>query len=89
MRCLKNSGWPLLDVDELVTDTNFDIVSVRTELAAMVAQGTVDEVNRDGNVPRRTKDGRPTDHVYYRPARPAKSTPGGGVSPALSGTEVL
>lgn len=75
VHCLENTGYPLLDRDELVGDTNFDEPSVLAALASLVAAGRVDEVNREGNPPRRTKAGRATDRVYYRLRRPAVPSP--------------
>lgn len=73
LQCLKESPWPLLDLGEIMGDTNLDRVSCTEGLGVLVRRNQVDEVNRDGDPPRKTKSGRPTDHVYYRWRRPVKT----------------
>jgi DNA-binding transcriptional ArsR family regulator len=82
LRCLTESGDPILDSEELATDTNYDDASVRAALAALLGNGAVEEVNREGKPPRRTKDGRPTDHVYYKAAVQKRSIRPTLISPA-------
>jgi hypothetical protein len=59
----------VLDLEEVMEEANLDRVSATIVIAALEHESQLEQVTRDGRRPRVTKDGRYTDHVYYRRVR--------------------